>query len=72
MSIRPATYTSITNTSICEGVRHERALFLSLFGTPDQREWTARSWRSANPSSTRGEDNDLTRADDWAPEEASA
>ena len=25
-------------TSLAEGVRHERALFLSLFGTPDQRE----------------------------------
>ena len=25
-------------TTLAEGVRHERALFLSLFGTPDQRE----------------------------------
>ncbi len=25
-------------TTLVEGVRHERALFLSLFGTPDQRE----------------------------------
>jgi enoyl-CoA hydratase len=28
-------------TSLAEGVRHERALFLSLFGTPDQREGMA-------------------------------
>ena len=25
-------------TTLVEGVRYERALFLSLFGTPDQRE----------------------------------
>jgi enoyl-CoA hydratase len=25
-------------TTLSEGVRHERALFLSLFGTPDQKE----------------------------------
>jgi len=28
-------------TTLAEGVRHERALFLSLFGTPDQREGMA-------------------------------
>jgi enoyl-CoA hydratase len=28
-------------TTLVEGVRHERALFLSLFGTPDQREGMA-------------------------------
>jgi enoyl-CoA hydratase len=28
-------------TSLVEGVRHERALFMSLFGTPDQREGMA-------------------------------
>src|SRR3954462_10578552 len=28
-------------TTLIEGVRHERALFLSLFGTPDQREGMA-------------------------------
>jgi enoyl-CoA hydratase len=28
-------------TSLAEGVRHERALFLSLFGTPDQKEGMA-------------------------------
>ena len=28
-------------TTLAEGVRHERALFLSLFGTPDQQEGMA-------------------------------
>ena len=28
-------------TTLVEGVRYERALFLSLFGTPDQREGMA-------------------------------
>ena len=28
-------------TTLAEGVRHERALFMSLFGTPDQREGMA-------------------------------
>ena len=28
-------------TPLAEGVRYERALFLSLFGTPDQREGMA-------------------------------
>ena len=28
-------------TTLVEGVRHERALFMSLFGTPDQREGMA-------------------------------
>jgi enoyl-CoA hydratase len=28
-------------TTLIEGVRHERALFLSLFGTPDQKEGMA-------------------------------
>ena len=28
-------------TTLTEGVRYERALFLSLFGTPDQREGMA-------------------------------
>ena len=28
-------------TTLAEGVRHERALFLSLFGTPDQKEGMA-------------------------------
>ena len=28
-------------TTLAEGVRYERALFLSLFGTPDQREGMA-------------------------------
>ncbi len=28
-------------SSLVEGVRHERALFLSLFGTPDQKEGMA-------------------------------
>jgi enoyl-CoA hydratase len=26
------------DTTLAEGVRYERALFLSLFGTPDQKE----------------------------------
>jgi enoyl-CoA hydratase len=28
-------------STLAEGVRYERALFLSLFGTPDQREGMA-------------------------------
>jgi enoyl-CoA hydratase len=28
-------------STLVEGVRHERALFLSLFGTPDQQEGMA-------------------------------
>jgi enoyl-CoA hydratase len=28
-------------STLAEGVRHERALFLSLFGSPDQREGMA-------------------------------
>jgi enoyl-CoA hydratase len=28
-------------SSLAEGVRHERMLFLSLFGTPDQKEGMA-------------------------------
>jgi len=28
-------------TTLAEGVRYERAVFMSLFGTPDQREGMA-------------------------------
>jgi enoyl-CoA hydratase len=37
-------------TTLVEGVRHERALFLSLFGTPDQREGMAAFAEKRKPS----------------------
>jgi enoyl-CoA hydratase len=37
-------------TTLAEGVRHERALFLSLFGTPDQREGMAAFAEKRKPS----------------------
>src|SRR3984957_15501696 len=37
-------------TTLAEGVRHERALFLSLFGTPDQREGMAAFVEKRKPS----------------------
>ncbi|HJS84303.1 MAG TPA: enoyl-CoA hydratase [Acetobacteraceae bacterium] len=37
-------------TTLVEGVRHERALFLSLFGTPDQREGMAAFVEKRKPS----------------------
>ena len=46
-------------TTLAEGVRHERALFLSLFGTPDQKEGMAAFVEKRKPGlSTR-----LTRPD---------
>ena len=41
-------------TTLAEGVRHERALFLSLFGTPDQREGMAAFVEKRKPSFRRG------------------
>ncbi|MBV8703034.1 MAG: enoyl-CoA hydratase [Acetobacteraceae bacterium] len=40
-------------TTLVEGVRHERALFLSLFGTPDQREGMAAFVEKRKPSFRR-------------------
>jgi enoyl-CoA hydratase len=37
-------------TTLVEGVRHERALFLSLFGTPDQREGMAAFTEKRKPA----------------------
>jgi len=37
-------------TTLVEGVRHERALFLSLFGTPDQIEGMAAFVEKRKPS----------------------
>ncbi len=41
-------------TTLIEGVRHERALFLSLFGTPDQREGMAAFVEKRKPAFRRG------------------
>ncbi len=41
-------------TTLVEGVRHERALFLSLFGTPDQREGMAAFVEKRKPSFRKG------------------
>jgi enoyl-CoA hydratase len=41
-------------TTLAEGVRHERALFLSLFGTPDQREGMAAFVEKRKPSFRHG------------------
>ncbi len=41
-------------TTLAEGVRHERVLFLSLFGTPDQREGMAAFVEKRKPSFRRG------------------
>jgi enoyl-CoA hydratase len=40
-------------TTLVEGIRHERALFLSLFGTPDQREGMAAFVEKRKPSFRR-------------------
>ena len=40
-------------TTLAEGVRAERAMFLSLFGTPDQREGMAAFAEKRKPSFTR-------------------
>jgi len=40
-------------TTLAEGVRHERALFLSLFGTPDQKEGMAAFVEKRKPSFQR-------------------
>ena len=41
-------------TTLVEGVRHERALFLSLFGTPDQKKVWPHLSRSVNPRFNKG------------------
>ena len=41
-------------TTLAEGVRHERALLLSLFGTPDQREGMAAFVEKRKPSFRHG------------------
>ncbi|MGH7155223.1 MAG: enoyl-CoA hydratase-related protein, partial [Acetobacteraceae bacterium] len=41
-------------TTLAEGVRHERALFLSLFGTPDQREGMAAFVEKRKPAFGKG------------------
>jgi enoyl-CoA hydratase len=41
-------------TTLAEGVRHERALFLSLFGTPDQREGMAAFVEKRKPQFQHG------------------
>ena len=40
-------------TTLAEGVRHERALFLSLFGTPDQQEGMAAFIEKRKPAFRR-------------------
>jgi enoyl-CoA hydratase len=40
-------------TTLAEGVRHERALFLSLFGTPDQQEGMAAFVEKRKPAFRR-------------------
>ena len=40
--------------TLVEGVRHERALFLSLFGTPDQKEGMAAIVEKRKPSFQKG------------------
>ncbi len=41
-------------TTLVEGVRHERALFLSLFGTPDQREGMSAFVEKRKPDFAKG------------------
>src|SRR5580698_6223316 len=41
-------------TTLVEGVRHERALFLSLFGTPDQQEGMAAFVEKRKPAFRHG------------------
>ncbi|MGH3629844.1 MAG: enoyl-CoA hydratase-related protein, partial [Sciscionella sp.] len=41
-------------TTLAEGVRHERALFLALFGTPDQQEGMAAFVEKRKPAFRRG------------------
>ncbi len=41
-------------TTLTEGVRHERALFLSLFGTPDQKEGMAAFVEKRKPMFDKG------------------
>jgi enoyl-CoA hydratase len=41
-------------TTLAEGVRHERALFLSLFGTPDQKEGMAAFVEKRKPAFRMG------------------
>ncbi|HEX5325056.1 MAG TPA: enoyl-CoA hydratase [Acetobacteraceae bacterium] len=41
-------------TTLVEGVRHERALFLALFGTPDQQEGMAAFVEKRRPAFRRG------------------
>jgi enoyl-CoA hydratase len=41
-------------TTLVEGVRHERALFLSLFGTPDQKEGMAAFVEKRKPAFSQG------------------
>ncbi len=41
-------------TSLAEGIRHERALFLPLFGTPDQQEGMAAFVEKRKPAFQRG------------------
>lgn len=41
-------------TTLAEGVRHERVLFLSLFGTPDQREGMAAFVEKRKPAFGKG------------------
>jgi enoyl-CoA hydratase len=41
-------------TTLVEGVRYERALFLSLFGTPDQREGMAAFVEKRKPAFGKG------------------
>jgi enoyl-CoA hydratase len=41
-------------TTLVEGVRHERALFLSLFGTPDQKEGMAAFVEKRKPMFDKG------------------